>query len=229
MFGRKKEASIYDGIARVTCFAAKRQDLPNLPLENLLSLGAGDFPGYLEIYEHFLQIGEYEPAYHAQLMDYYGSYEIKKVKADDMPQSGDQQATDVFINKVCKSFPHAAYYHGFKNLLNVYIYVIEFGSNKARKLPNDGIAKEKKLMVQCTEPLQDCLEDYAAQVAKAFREVEISSIRRARIRRIGEALDDNISQLLVCHRAVYLNRGSDKPVVIREMEYYWDGCGGWRK
>ncbi|MDR2973272.1 MAG: hypothetical protein LBV00_00965 [Propionibacteriaceae bacterium] len=198
-------------------------------LGSVFGPGAGDFPGFIEMFSHFLSMSDNDPVLREGLMEYYANFETDKKKADKMPQSGDQAKTDAFVKSVCKAFPHAAEYSGYKSKLNVYLYVVEFGPTKAQRLAPGGVSDEKKLMAQSTRPLESRLEKYARQVADAFLTLDSCEQRQAAIRPIGQAINDNTKQLLVCHRASFLGSATGKPVDIREMEHHWDGCGGWMK
>jgi len=92
---------------------------------------------------------------------------------------------------------------------------------------------EKQAEKSAHLPLESELEVYANEIADAFVEYDGSSIfaeekTKAKVRPIGEKLNDNEKQLSVYHRAVAIAASRGIRISSSTMERFWEGCGGWQ-
>ena len=77
-------------------------------------------------------------------------------------------------------------------------------------------------------------EDYAQDIAAIFKKELNKKTYENELRQIGKKMNDNHKQLLVARRAEYLCNEAYKAgnvharnFSLRELEYAWDGLGGW--
>ncbi len=81
--------------------------------------------------------------------------------------------------------------------------------------------------------LEEPLEQYAKDIVSAFATYDGNSMAsdnatKAKVRPIGEKLDNNERQLRVFHRAVHLGNARNIRINTSAMERFWEGFGGWQ-
>lgn len=92
---------------------------------------------------------------------------------------------------------------------------------------------EKNAEKSASQPLEAPLEQYANDIVAAFAGYDGNSTAsdqatKAKVRPIGEKLNDNTKQLQVFHRAVFLAGNKGIRISTSSMERFWEGCGGWQ-
>lgn len=92
---------------------------------------------------------------------------------------------------------------------------------------------EKNAEKNAAQPLESELEQYANDIVNAFATYDGNSVTsdnatKAKIRPIGEKLNNNEKQLRVFHRALHLARNRNIYISTSSMERFWEGCGGWQ-
>ena len=92
---------------------------------------------------------------------------------------------------------------------------------------------EKKAEKEAYKSLESPLEQYAIDIVNAFASYDGNSMAsdiatKAKVRPIGEKLDNNQKQLLVFHRAKQIAQSRGVYISTSSMERFWEGCGGWR-
>ena len=96
--------------------------------------------------------------------------------------------------------------------------------------------KERNTEKNASEPLKKPLENYAQEILALFEEEMSFDSREAKLRKIGEKMNDHDKQMQVAYRANYLCREAYSKgnkncseFSMRVLEYAWDGIGGWMK
>ena len=98
----------------------------------------------------------------------------------------------------------------------------------------DLVPKSEKAIIEKAKNVlsNPTLEEYAIKIVNSYKlhgedNDEGWNIRESEIRPIGQSINDFNTQLLVAHRAHFLGAQQGTNVYLRELEYYWDGIGGW--
>jgi hypothetical protein len=96
------------------------------------------------------------------------------------------------------------------------------------------LSNERKWQAKAAKPLNNKLEAFAEEIVSAFSNYSGNNMAswdetEKVIRPIGKKINNYNTQLLVLHRAIIIGKQKGVEVYIREMEYFWDGIGGWRK
>jgi len=92
---------------------------------------------------------------------------------------------------------------------------------------------EKNAEEEAYKPLEAPLEQYANDIVNAFANYDGNSMAsdiatKAKVRPIGEKLDNNEKQLRVFHRAKQIAQHRSIYISTSSMERFWEGCGGWQ-
>ncbi|MCL1795912.1 MAG: hypothetical protein FWG37_03365 [Clostridia bacterium] len=92
---------------------------------------------------------------------------------------------------------------------------------------------EKQAERDAGNPLDEPLEQYANDIVNAFanyngNSVASDSATKAKLRPIGEKLNNNEKQLRVFHRALHIAKTRNIRISTASMERFWEGCGGWQ-
>ena len=92
---------------------------------------------------------------------------------------------------------------------------------------------EKNAEKNAGQPLEQDLEQYANDIVNAFANYDGNSTAsdnatKAKVRPIGEKLDNNEKQLRVFHRALHIAKSRNIYISTSSMERFWEGCGGWQ-
>jgi len=92
---------------------------------------------------------------------------------------------------------------------------------------------EKNAEKNAVQPLEPELEQYANVIVNAFSAYDGNSIAsdnatKAKVRPIGEKLNNNEKQLRVFHRALHIAKNRNIYISTSSMERFWEGCGGWQ-
>ena len=92
---------------------------------------------------------------------------------------------------------------------------------------------EKNAEKNAGQSLEAPLEQYANDIVNAFanydgNSVASDNVTKAKVRTIGEELDDNEKQLRVFHRAQHIAQSRGIRISTASMERFWEGCGGWQ-
>ena len=92
---------------------------------------------------------------------------------------------------------------------------------------------EKQAEKDANQPLDAPLEQYANDIVNAFANYNGNSVAsdnatKAKVRPIGEKLNNNEKQLRVFHRALHIAKTRNVRISTSSMERFWEGCGGWQ-
>ena len=92
---------------------------------------------------------------------------------------------------------------------------------------------EKNAEKNAAQPLEVPLEQYANDIVNAFANYDGNSVAsdnatKAKVRPIGEKLNNNEKQLRVFHRAQNIAQSRGIRISTASMERFWEGCGGWQ-
>ena len=92
---------------------------------------------------------------------------------------------------------------------------------------------EKQAERDAGKSLDEPLEQYANDIVNAFATYDGNSVAsdnatKAKVRPIGEKLNNNEQQLRVFHRALHIAKTRNVSISTMSMERFWEGCGGWQ-
>lgn len=107
------------------------------------------------------------------------------------------------------------------------------GTSSYSKTPRGNVVDlrtniEKEAEKNRHKPLSKPLEGYAQEIADLYDTAMDFDEREQLVREIGKKMNDHDKQMLVAYRVKFLYEdGANRIFDMRQLEYAWDGIGGW--